>query len=121
MFLNVMMDGSMFPRGWHPRADAMTRDCKRTTIPTTRTLRPPKYYLIDFGISRRYNLDEDAPLEHPIFGGDKSVPEFKKSIAPCNPFPTDIYYMGNFIRTEFLEVGERCMMTKDMLTRSSFI
>jgi hypothetical protein len=31
----------------------------------------------DFGISRWYDLDEGPPLENPILGGDKTVPEFQ--------------------------------------------
>ncbi|KAF8870843.1 kinase-like domain-containing protein [Infundibulicybe gibba] len=68
----------------------------------TRTQRPVKYYFIDFGISRHYEPSEVPPLEDPIWGGDKTVPEFQFSDGPCDPFPTDIYYLGNLIRTEFL-------------------
>ncbi|KAG0696949.1 hypothetical protein DFH29DRAFT_1071863 [Suillus ampliporus] len=65
--------------------------------------RPSKYYLIDFGLSRRDDATEENPLEYPIFGCDKSVPEFQKNAdVPMNPFPTDIYYLGNIIRQEFL-------------------
>ncbi|KAJ6543681.1 hypothetical protein B0H10DRAFT_2134463 [Mycena sp. CBHHK59/15] len=55
---------------------------------------PPKYYLIDFGISRRYKPEQLPP------------PEFRNSYTPCDPFPTDIYYIGNLIRENFLDV--RC-------------
>ncbi|KAI1795576.1 hypothetical protein LXA43DRAFT_1090740 [Ganoderma leucocontextum] len=43
------------------------------------------------------------PLEDIIIGGDKSVPEFEGTDEPQNPFWTDIYYLGNLIRTDFLE------------------
>jgi hypothetical protein len=65
----------------------------------------PRYYLIDFGISRRYGPKDIPPLEPIIIGGDKTVPEFQNSYAPCNPFHTDICYIGNFIREGVLEVG----------------
>ena len=71
----------------------------------SRTQRPVKYYLVDFGISRRYNPDDGPPLEYPILGGDKSVPEFRISVNPCNPFPTDVYYLGSMIRKLFLKVS----------------
>lgn len=105
MSLNIMMDGAMFPDGWNPVTTYMTRDHSKEARPYTRTQRPPRYYLIDFGISRRYSPEDKSPLEPPILGGDKSVPEFMKSVEPCNPFPTDIYYFGNVIRQDFLKVN----------------
>jgi hypothetical protein len=71
----------------------------------TRTERPPKYYLIDFGISSQFDPSDGPPLERPVVGGDKTVPEFKKSISTYNPFPTDVYYLGNMIREQFLQVN----------------
>lgn len=107
--MNIMMEGTMYPNGWHPAQDSMKPDFTiyRKNEIYSRTERPPKYYLIDFGISRRYDPAQGPPLEDPINGGDKTVPEHqrRKGIIPCNPFFTDIYYAGNMIRTEFLEVG----------------
>ena len=71
----------------------------------TRTQRPPKYYFIDFGISRRYHPSDANPREIPIWGGDKLVPEFQNSNEPRDPFPTDVFYIGNTIRMGFLLVG----------------
>jgi hypothetical protein len=107
--MNVMMEGTMYPKGWHPNHDSFEVDYTlyhKSEI-YSRTERPPKYYLIDFGISRRYDPANGSPLEDPINGGDKTVPEHqgRKGVIPCNPFFTDIYYAGNVIRTEFLEVG----------------
>ena len=101
------MDGSMYPNGWHPLQDWVTReDVNVDAKAFTRTERPPKYYLIDFGLSRRYDPNDKAPLEPPI-RGDKSVPEFQRynpNQTTFNPFFTDIYYAGNRIREEFLTV-----------------
>lgn len=108
MAANIMMDGTMYPDGWHPVELSQRRDFnpKLPLKAYSRLQRPPKYYLIDFGISRRYDADERWPLELPIFGGDRTVPEFKKSPdEPCNPFPTDIYYLGNMIQLSFMEVS----------------
>jgi serine/threonine protein kinase len=100
------MDGAMYPDAWHPIRDDYKRDNIRQRIePYTRTQRPPRYYFIDFGISRLYSAEDGPhPLEPPIRGGDKSVPEFQQSMKPCDPFPTDIYYVGNVIREEMLNV-----------------
>jgi len=105
--LNFMMDGSMYPNSWHPCHDERDRfDFSVEAKHYTRSQDPPRYYLIDFGLSRRYDPKDGPPLEPPIFGGDKSVPEFRKSVAPCNPFSTDIYYAGNFIRQGLMKEYE---------------
>jgi hypothetical protein len=94
----------MFPQGFHPLVQNDAPDFSKSAKHLTRTQHPPKYYLLDFGISRRYNPANGPPLELPIEGGDKTVPEFQTSNDACDPFPTDVYYLGNLIRREFLEV-----------------
>lgn len=105
MHLNIMMDARpMYPNMYHPREPTTNLNWKGTAKYHTRTARPVKYYFIDFGISRKYDANNTSPLEDPIMGGDKTVPEFQESTEPCNPFPTDIYCLGNMIREFFLEV-----------------
>jgi hypothetical protein len=83
----------------------MTRDYSgKAKTCSTRTRRPIKYYWIDFDLSRQYNSADGPPLERPIWGGDKSVPEFRTPDVPCDPFPVDVYCLGNAIRCHFLEV-----------------
>jgi len=98
--VNIMMDGVMYPDDWHPYLNDFRRDdISKIIKPYTRTQRVPRYYFIDFGISRLYKPEDGPhPLEPPIRGGDKTVPEFQDSMAPCDPFPTDIYYVGNLLR-----------------------
>jgi len=104
MDLNIMMDATpLYPEPYHPSRVDWKRDFTGSAKPLTRTQRPVKYYLTDFGISRRYDPEDGVPLEEQILGGDDTVPEFKNSLEPCNPFPTDIYYLGNVIRKDFLE------------------
>lgn len=106
MNLNIMMDPKpLYPKMYHPAFTLRTRDLRGTAKHYTRTTRPTKYYFIDFGISRKYQLGDDHPLEYPIFGGDKSVPEFQESDEARDPFPTDIYYLGNLVREDLLKVG----------------
>ena len=104
--LNALMDGSMYPDGWHPCNRRRMRDNFRLLAKHfSRTERPPKYYFIDFGISRRYGPEDKAPLELPIRGSDKTVPEFMDNInLPRNPFQT-IYYVGNLIREAVIDVS----------------
>ena len=103
---NIMMDPRpIYPKMFHPHEIDMDREYKRKAKHGTRTAHPVKYYLIDFGLSRKYDAENTSPLEIPILGGDKSVPEFQNdAMGPFNPFHTDIYYIGNMIRQHFLLV-----------------
>lgn len=106
MALNIMVDARpMYPGMYHPRRIIRTRDYSTDAKYFSRTERPVKYYLIDFGLSRRYPAHEKNPLEIPILGGDKTVPEFLEDPTTLrDPFPTDVYYLGNVIRRNFLDV-----------------
>ncbi|KAI0952734.1 hypothetical protein AcW1_007137 [Taiwanofungus camphoratus] len=106
MDLNTMMDPApMYPEMYHPCADTRKRDFTGVAKHYTRTERPTKYYFVDFGLSRKYNLEDGPPRELPIMGGDKTVPEFQQEgyNEPSDPFATDIYYLGNLIREDFLQ------------------
>ena len=101
-----MMDSTpILPKSFHPQRSRMSRDFKHFVSPRSRTAHPVKYYITDFGLSSRYSAEETNPLEVPIMGGDRSVPEFRHDkTTPRNPFPTDVYYAGNLVRTSFLQV-----------------
>ncbi|KAJ3856638.1 hypothetical protein EV368DRAFT_71487 [Lentinula lateritia] len=105
--MNIMMDGSqMYPKGWNTldpwqaREDPF-RPARRVGF---RMQFWPKYYLIDFGLSHMYSSKSTVPpLERILRGGDKSAPEHAPMYKRANPFPTDIYYIGNLIRENFTE------------------
>ena len=100
-----MLDPSgMYPNGFHPIQINRRRDFRGRAKRFTRTFRPTRYYLIDFGLSRRYSSRN--ALDQPIRGGDKSAPEHRVGNL-CNPFHTDIYYLGNLLRERFLKVRQR--------------
>ena len=108
---NLMFDpSSMYPESFHPMETHMKRDYSGPARYFTRTKRSPKYYFIDFGISRKYDPSESNPREPPIWGGDKEVPEFQNSNEPCNPFPTDVFYIGNAIMKDFIQVSHICTL-----------
>ncbi|KAG6858813.1 hypothetical protein C0995_013749 [Termitomyces sp. Mi166 len=89
----------------HPKKGNMKRDFSgMVSIMSSRTLKPLKYYFIDFGLSKIYR-PEDAPfLEQPPWGGDKTVPEHLiPNPPPCDPFAVDVYCLGNFLRQYFLD------------------
>ena len=124
MDLNIMMDATpLYPIPYHPMRRSRLRDFSDDgwfagdPKHYTRTERPVRYYIIDFGISRRYNPNDGPPLEVPILGGDKSVPEFV-SLEPCNPFPTDIYYLGNMIKKTLLQVRSRSLVSRGQFLKS---
>ncbi|TBU31692.1 kinase-like domain-containing protein [Dichomitus squalens] len=117
MSLNIMMDaGPMYPDGYHPRATFLTRDYSQTARYHSRTRRPVKYYLTDFGISCRFEEDDLNPVVIPILSGDRSAPEFQEDeTTPRNPFPTDVYYLGNVIREGFFEKYSNIEFMKPLL------
>lgn len=106
--MNIMMDPRpLYPQLYHFVSIRSTRDMSGTAKHYTRTRNPVKYYFIDFGLSRKFDPAKGPPRSRPIWGGDRSVPEFHKSLEPCDPFPTDVYYLGNVIRNVFLNVRRR--------------
>lgn len=63
------------------------------------TSKPPKYYVIDFGVSCWYSPDDPHPTETAPDGGDRTVPEFDNSwnSMEYDPFAVDIYCLGHVI------------------------
>ncbi|KAH9914993.1 hypothetical protein B0H21DRAFT_771594 [Amylocystis lapponica] len=102
---NMMHPSGVWPNMFHPRMPSLNRNFKGFARHLTRTERPTKYYLIDFGLSLHFNAEETRTAR-PILGGDKSVPEFRDRIrrsGPQDPFPTDVYYIRNLVREDFLQ------------------
>ena len=99
-----MLDPSnMYPESFHPVVTDRSKDFSRKAKAYTRTWCPTRYLLIDFGHSRRYDSSKGSPLDEPLRGGDKSAPEHKNGTL-CDPFPTDVYYLGNLVRENYLQV-----------------
>jgi hypothetical protein len=99
---NIMLDPSrMYPNGFHPVKINRRKNFGGKATAYTRTQRPSRYILIDFGLSREYPSRE--VVDNPLRGGDKSAPEHQ-SQRPSNPFHTDIYYIGNLVRENFVMV-----------------
>ncbi|OBZ70643.1 hypothetical protein A0H81_09385 [Grifola frondosa] len=97
-FFRQIFEGLQFMHEHHNRT--LTGAAKQRS----RAAAPTKYLYIDFGLSRRYSPEENNPLAVPILGGDRTVPEFQDDeLTPRNPFHTDIYYIGNLIREDFLD------------------
>ncbi|KAA1473351.1 hypothetical protein DENSPDRAFT_822699, partial [Dentipellis sp. KUC8613] len=105
---NIMMDAApMYPEPWHFAELNMRRDWKGKAKHYTRTERPVKYYYVDFGLSLLYKPEDIPtwpPLALPVHGADKTAPENRDEVydTPCNPFATDIYYLGSLVRQSFM-------------------
>ena len=111
----------LYPNGFHPVYIDRNRNFKGKAKCYTRTEKPPKYFIIDFGLSKYYDPKKGPPREGVIFGGDKSVPEFQGDGVKNfhDPFPTDIYYTGNVIRQRFLQVGELVSSLEAIIEKNS--
>jgi hypothetical protein len=102
---NIMLDPTnMYPKSFHPADMGRSKDFRRKAKRYSRTSRPSKYLLIDFGLSRQYDPANGPPSDEPIHGGDKSAPELQDDKTSYNPFPTDVYYLGNMVREDYMQV-----------------
>ncbi|KAJ7144694.1 kinase-like domain-containing protein [Mycena filopes] len=98
---NILMDSRpLYSEPRHPATQRMKRDWSGPARPSTRTKRPVKYYIVDFGLSKQYPPGQPRPLDPPFFGGDQTVPEFRSG-APCDSFAVDVYCLGNVFREQF--------------------
>ena len=63
-----------------------------------------KYYVIDFGLSSRF---DESDTYRRVTGGraqDGDVPELS-NIVPYDPFLVDIFTIGNLFKLSFVQVG----------------
>lgn len=98
------MDGnSLFPKGHHPVRLDYTADAVFDAPHLTRSEHPVRYYLVDFGLSSQFKPKE-TPLVLGTKGRDKEPPELSDH-QPYDPFPLDIFILGNLYLKGFLEVS----------------
>lgn len=103
----MMETSKLFPDGFNLTRTNDSIDRKNFAKHSTRTQCWPRYYLLDFGLSRVYDPALGPPQEDIIRGGDKSAPEHQGDNMSCNPFPTDIYYFGNMFEASFPDPNVR--------------
>ncbi|KAJ3720082.1 hypothetical protein C8R42DRAFT_722740 [Lentinula raphanica] len=102
---NMAMDAnSMYTRPFHPIKPKKRYDWSGRALHHSRTCRPPRYFLIDFGQSRMYDpFQTGRPLEYALSSsGGYASPEGVEGY-PSDPFATDVYLLGNLIRITFLD------------------
>lgn len=93
----------LLPAGYHPVLTWQDPTAYHLAKYITRTECWPRYFIIDFGLSMRYDPANGPPSELAVRGGDKSAPEhYGRHPSMPNPFPTDIYYLGNMLKEDFL-------------------
>ena len=101
-----MMDApSMFPNGVHPCNITRDRSGEEWVriIPRHKASGPVNYYFIDFGISRLYE-EGDAHLVVGNDGADQDIPEMS-DIEEYDPFPADVFILGNTLKKYFIPVS----------------
>ena len=94
----------MYPHMYHPVAMQKARDGTGLAKFHTRTMKPVKYFLVNLSMSRMFDLKDPAPREYPIHSGPDSVPEAQFG-GRCDPFPGDVYCLGNMLRAKFLQAS----------------
>ena len=100
----MMRADGLFPGGFHPYLQLMTPDIlHRAKYLYRRDVRLIKYYFIDFGISLRFNESDTNRLVYGFKGMDREVPELFDGLK-YDPFPLDIFILGNFYRRTLVEV-----------------
>lgn len=114
--LNIMYDAEkVYPKGYHPAAVILTMDVQGFAPHISRTAAGGvRYFVTDFGISTRFEIGE----EHLVTGTscqDKTVPELSEWI-PYDPFPVDIYTLGNVFKNNLLEVIVHLSVHRILLT-----
>ncbi|TDL23911.1 hypothetical protein BD410DRAFT_720197 [Rickenella mellea] len=96
-WLNIMLDASpMYPTGFHaqmkfldPTGIHSVRETRRCDLNTV------KYYIVDFGLSVRFEESDMVRLVTGVAAQDRNVPELSTS-TPYDPFMVDIFTLGNF-------------------------
>ena len=59
------------------------------------SVRPNRYYVIDFGMSKKFDQREGVQVLG-VLGQDRSVPEMSNTV-PYDPFPMDVYQLGSML------------------------
>jgi len=98
---NIMMDASeMYPKGFHPTRKHKAPDGISSAKCISGAKRV-KYYFIDFEMSRLIKRDSDRQMC--VRQGGRNLPPEIERGAEYDPFPVDMYYLGNVYREHVLE------------------
>lgn len=93
----------VYPKGYHPAIEVLTMDVQTFAPHISRTAAGGvKYFVTDFGISTKFEEGEER-LVLGTYCQDETVPELSDDI-PYDPFPVDIYTLGNVFKRDLLDV-----------------
>jgi len=114
--LNIMMDPSrLFPDGFHPSSPdlnrqglALAKHLQRSDVGSI------VYYVIDFGLSTRFVNRGSPRLVRGIDCQDKEVPDLSQW-TPYDPFPVDIFTLGNVVKKRLLEQYSNLMFLEPLV------
>jgi len=116
---NIMMDGAaLYQNGFHPGRHDRSRSATRFVKGRLRLYAPPVvYYLIDFGLSKKY--EGDGPYEAwGMDGQDRDAPELQhEGAGPYDPFLLDIFTLGNVYKTSFLDEYRNLEILRPLVAR----
>ncbi|KAF9481587.1 hypothetical protein BDN70DRAFT_803046, partial [Pholiota conissans] len=112
---NLMMDANgLIPQGFHPMRPTYNLQANGPYKQRyMRTQRPPKYFWIDFGMSVQFSDSDTSFILSADLGNDRTLPEYQclpslhdyrvLHLVQHDPFPSDIYYLGNMVRRYFFD------------------
>ena len=102
-----MMDPmEMYPKGFHPALTSLSPSLRKIAKRRHRSQVPRvKYYFIDWGLSSMYNDPAQARMVEGYVTGDIDIPEILLFIWPFDPFPVDVFTVGNVFKKELLDVS----------------
>jgi len=103
-FLNIMMDATpLYPDGFHPAAQQLTIDALDVAKHRQRCdVAEIKYYILDFGLSSRFEDSTQPRLVRGTTIQDHEVPELSDT-TPYDPFPVDVFTLGNVFKQKLLQ------------------
>ncbi|KAH9035415.1 hypothetical protein EDB84DRAFT_1222789 [Lactarius hengduanensis] len=112
---NIMSSRSkMYPNRFLPAEIGRNSTFKGAVKAYTRARPPPRYYFVGLELSVQYPSRDT--IDEPWRRGDTSAPEHQSGgLGRCNPFQTDIYYIGNLVSQEFVERCEGFEFMKDLV------
>lgn len=100
------MDGTpLYPEGFHPSAQAFKEDMSGIVKHLNRCdVDQVKYYVVDFGLSKRFEDPKQRRLVRGAQIQDHDVPEVS-DVVPYDPFPVDVFTLGNIFKKDLLQVS----------------
>lgn len=87
----------MIPSGFHFCAPRTEDGFKDLVWHERWSVRPVKYYFIDYGLSYQYPAGLTDIRDYGRFGQDRTVPEMSVEVS-YDPFKADVYQLGNVFK-----------------------